>query len=136
MPLENAIVFAAAGLIAVLVFIFTFREEISGLIDRTRQVGKDGIVASVNEDRRQQKIEKWREAVLNFDWDNGHIWQEPVWSEMRVYLPDDIVEEIESGIDVRPVLEIGRGKPSHKERLLEEIAKLEEEWADESGEAD
>jgi hypothetical protein len=80
-----------------------------------------------------EKIDRWRRAVIDHDWDEGHIYKEPVWSEMRAYLPDDFVEEMESGIGVEPVITFGRKSPSDKQRILDGLAELERRWEESGG---
>lgn len=75
---------------------------------------------------RARKIQEWRETVQN--WDDGPIYEIPAWSEMRVHLDSDLVKDVESGIEVGPVVTFGREKPSDQQRVLDALARLEREW--------
>jgi hypothetical protein len=76
---------------------------------------------------RKERIEGWREAIEDFDFENKWFGDTVWYSEIRLYLKQDIVKRIEAPRTLIVPAE-GRGEHAVKYILLDEIARLEREW--------
>lgn len=79
--------------------------------------------------RRAKKLREWRKAAEESS--GRSILHTPEWSQMRVYLDEEVVKDVEgtAGISIRPALVFGgRDNPTVKQRILDGLAELEQRW--------
>lgn len=118
MSLEVALV--GAILVLVLVALFVFHPGITRVKLGPFEIGG-------RRSRKLENIRELQETVREHDWDAGHLRQEPVWSEVRAYLPDKMARQMESGFGAKPQIRSGRQPPTDKERILDQLAEMERE---------
>lgn len=73
---------------------------------------------------RRARIEEWRSTIRMFDWpDIGNM---PAYAELRRHMRKDVISTVE-----HPRMFIipgGRGDDPIKQRLLDEVARIEQAW--------
>jgi hypothetical protein len=90
------------------------------------------------DERKRQRIDGWREFFDNFDYANDNVLVTAVYSDIRPFLKDEIVERFENPREVhveldtrggRDVVVRGQTPSSVKTLLLDEVTRIErEEW--------
>lgn len=73
---------------------------------------------------RRAKIAEWRNTIHTVEW--GDLGNTPAYSEIRPYIPGDVLREIEHPRIV--MIPGGRGGDPRKQHLLDAISLQEKAW--------
>lgn len=73
---------------------------------------------------RRARIEEWRENVHRWDW--SVLAELPAYSEMRQHMRPKVIKDVENPRLV--IVPGGRGGDPIKHMLLDEIARIEQQW--------
>ena len=101
------------------------REQVKRLIaerDALREEKRQGL-----QDQRRKRIEEWRSAIRNFDFETERFGATDTYSQMRPHLQPKVIRMFETaGITYA---DTGmRGDSIHGRTLLDEVARIEKEW--------
>lgn len=79
-------------------------------------------------DSKAEKIREWRTFVDQFDFENDVIGDTATYAAMRPYLLPKIIKEMEQATMYLQVGGPGRGDQLQKQRLSDEITRIERKW--------